>query len=402
MQVRRSIAHRGPDTACGTPGDQALSGVRVVFPAALGPVPFAAMLLADLGAEVVRIDRAGASGVIGTPLADDPRTRGQVSIGLDLKSADGREVAARLIETADVLLEGMRPGKMDQLGLGPDEMRARNPALVYARMTGWGQTGPLAERVGHDINYIARSGALYPIGDADRPPTVPLNLVADFGGGGTYLALGVLAALHQRTRTGVGQVIDCAMVDGSASLTTMVHAMRSSGGWRDERGANMFDGAAPFYRTYRTSDDRYVAVGAIEPAFHRALLAGLGIVEDDWPQHDRSRWPAQRAALAEIFARRTRAEWEEVFRGTDACVTGVSTPAEAAADPELEPRQVFVEWEGIRQPAPAPRLSSSPAIPRPRCGEAADTSEILEALGYSPEEVERLCRVGAAFGGPAS
>ncbi len=377
--------------------EQALTGVRVVFPAALGPVPFAAMLLADLGAEVIRIDRAGATGVIGTPLEEDPRTRGQVSVGLDLKSRAGALAATRLIESADVLLEGMRPGAMERLGLGPAEMRARNPGLVYARMTGWGQQGPLAAQVGHDINYIARAGALYPLGEADRPPAVPLNLVADFGGGGTYLVFGVLAALLQRDRTGAGQVIDCAMVDGSASLTTMVHAMMAAGAWRAERGANLFDGAAPFYRTYRTSDDRYVAVGAIEPAFHRALLEGLGIDPARWPQHDRSRWPEQRAALADIFARRTRAAWVEAFAGTDACVSGVATPEEAAADPELAAREVFVDWDGIRQPAPAPRLSASPAVARPRCGPAADTSAVLSGVGYSAAQIEDLYESGAAF-----
>ncbi|RNL62434.1 CoA transferase [Nocardioides marmoriginsengisoli] len=377
--------------------DQALSGVRVVFPAALGPVPFAAMLLADLGAEVIRIDRAGAAGVIGTSLGDDPRTRGQLSVGLDLKSPDGAAAAARLIASADVLMEGMRPGAMERLGLGPDEMRARNPGLVYARMTGWGQQGPLASQVGHDINYIARAGALYPLGDADRPPTVPLNLVADFGGGGSYLALGVLAALMQRGRTGTGQVIDCAMVDGSASLTTMLHAMMASGSWGSERGTNLFDGAAPFYRTYRTRDDRYVAVGAIEPAFHRALLHGLGIDPEEWPQHDRARWPEQREALAAIFAARTRAEWVATFAGTDACVSGVATPEEAAADPELAAREVFVEWDGIRQPAPAPRLSASPAVAKPRRGPAADTGAVLAGLGYRTEEIERLVAAGAAF-----
>lgn len=227
-------------------GEQALTGIRVVFPAALGPVPFAAMLLADLGAEVIRIDRAGAAGVIDTAPADDPRTRGQRSIGIDLKHPEGCAIAARLAASADVLLEGMRPGAMERLRLGPADLHAVNPRLIYGRATGWGQDGPLAQTVGHDINYIARSGALHPIGDPDRPPAVPLNLVADFGGGGAYLALGVLAALMQRERTGRGQVIDCAMVDGAASLTTMIHAMLGSGAWRPERGANLLDGAAPF------------------------------------------------------------------------------------------------------------------------------------------------------------
>ncbi|TYC09108.1 CoA transferase [Actinomadura syzygii] len=381
-------------------GERALDRVRVVFPAALGPVPFAAMLLADLGAEVVRIDRAGAAGVIDTALADDPRTRGQRSIGIDLKQPRGRAVAVRLAASADVLLEGMRPGAMERLGLGPADLHAVNPRLVYGRATGWGQDGPLAQTVGHDINYIARAGALHPIGDPDRPPAVPLNLVADFGGGGAYLALGVLAALVQRGRTGRGQVVDSAMVDGAASLTTMIHGMLGSGAWRPERGANLLDGAAPFYRAYRTADDRYVAVGAIEPAFYRALLDGLELDPDDWPQHDRSRWAAQRTALAEIFASRTRAEWVKRFHGTDACVTAVSTPDEAAADPELAARGVFVDWDGLRQPAPAPRLSASPAVARPRCGQAADTAEILAELGLGEDEADELRAARAVFAAP--
>ncbi|TYK44659.1 CoA transferase [Actinomadura decatromicini] len=382
-------------------GERALGGVRVVFPAALGPVPFAAMLLADLGAEVVRIDRAGAAGVIDTALADDPRTRGQRSIGIDLKHPRGRAVAVRLAASADVLLEGMRPGVMERLGLGPADLHAVNPGLVYGRATGWGQDGPLAQTVGHDINYIARSGALHPIGDPDRPPAVPLNLVADFGGGGAYLALGVLAALVQRGRTGRGQVVDAAMVDGAASLTTMIHGMLGSGAWRPERGANLLDGSAPFYRAYRTADDRYVAVGAIEPPFYRALLDGLELDPDDWPQHDRSRWAAQRTALAEIFASRTRAEWGKRFHGTDACVTAVSTPDEAAADPELAARGVFVDWDGLRQPAPAPRLSASPPVARPRCGQAADTAEILAELGLGRDEADELRAARAVFAAPA-
>ncbi|WP_326643630.1 CoA transferase [Streptosporangium sp. NBC_01755] len=382
-------------------GEQALTGIRVVFPAALGPVPFAAMLLADLGAEVIRIDRAGAAGVIDTAPADDPRTRGQRSIGIDLKHPEGCAIAARLAASADVLLEGMRPGAMERLRLGPADLHAVNPRLIYGRATGWGQDGPLAQTVGHDINYIARSGALHPIGDPDRPPAVPLNLVADFGGGGAYLALGVLAALMQRERTGRGQVIDCAMVDGAASLTTMIHAMLGSGAWRPERGANLLDGAAPFYRTYRTADGRYVAVGAIEPAFYRALLDGLGLEPAQWPQHDRSCWAGQRAALAEIFASRTRAEWVERFRGSDACVTAVSTPDEAVADPELAVRGVFVDWDGVPQPAPAPRLSASPAVARPRCGQAADTAELLAELGLGEDEVDALCAARAVFRAPA-
>lgn len=381
------------------PGSRALTGTRVVFPAALGPVPFAAMLLADLGAEVIRIDRAGAAGVIDTRLEDDPRTRGQRAIGLDLKSADGAAAAARLIGTSDVVMEGMRPGAMERLGLGPDEMRAAHPGLIYARMTGWGQSGPLALEVGHDINYLARSGALYPMGPADRAPTVPLNLVADFGGGGCYLAMGVLAALLQRAANGRGQLIDCAMVDGVASLTTMIHGMLASGSWTEHRDANLLDGGAPFYRCYATSDGGYVAVGAIEPAFFRSLMTGVGLSAEDWPQQDRERWPALAERLATIFGGQSRSHWGEHFRGANACVSPVLTPSEAAADPDLGVRQTFVDWDGVRQPAPAPRLSDSPPVAAPRSPAAGDTRVLLAELGYAADEVDALVVTGSVWEG---
>jgi alpha-methylacyl-CoA racemase len=370
----------------------ALHGVRVVCLEALGPVPFATMLLADLGADVVRVDRPGPAGELtGLDPADDPRSRGHRSIGIDLKQPAGADLARELIDSADVFLEGMRPGVAERLGLGPEQMQARNPRLVYGRMTGWGQHGPLAQRAGHDINYLSMSGALYPIGPADQPPAVPLNLVADFGGGGAYLVMGVLAALFQRQLTGRGQVIDCAMVDGAASLTAMFHGMLKGGSWNPTRENNLLDGAAPFYRTYATSDGGFMAVGALEPQFYAHLLAGLELDPAAWPQHERDRWPEQSAALAEIFGSRTRAEWTTLFSNTDACVTPVLTMHEASVAPELQARNTFVEWDGLRQPGPAPKLSEfvAPAHSH-RAGRFENTDAVLAELAYAPDRIAEL------------
>jgi alpha-methylacyl-CoA racemase len=370
---------------------QALGDVSVVCLSGLGPVPFAAMLLGDLGAQVIRVDRPGrARSLTGLPLEDDPRTRGHRGVGIDLRSSSGRAVLLRLVGRADVFLEGMRPGAAEKLGIGPDELLAVNPGLVYGRATGWGQSGPRAAQAGHDINYAAIAGGVFPLGPSDAPPLPPLNLLADFGGGGAYLALGVLAALHQRRLTESGQVVDAAMVDGVASLTTMLHGMLAAGLWTDRRGENLFDGAAHFYRTYRTADDCFMAVGALEPQFYRELLDALGLVHDEWRQHDRSRWPEQSRRLASIFASRTRAEWEEVFAGRDACVTPVLSPAEAASSTELRERGTFVDWGGVPQPAPAPRLSASAVIERPRSGWCSHTDQILAELGYAADEVAVL------------
>lgn len=331
----------------------ALNGVRIVYLAALGPIPFATMLLADLGADVVRVDRASAPpDLTGLRLEDDPRTRGQRGIGLDLKRPEGIDIARSLIRRADVFLEGMRPGAAERMGLGPDDLRAGHPELIYGRMTGWGQDGPRSGQVGHDINYLSVAGALHPIGPADSPPAVPLNLVADFGGGGAYLAVGVLAALLQRTATGRGQVIDCAMVDGVASLTAMFHGMLGNGSWTTDRESNLVDGAAPFYRTYLTADGGYVAVGAMESKFYAAMMGGLGLSVAEWPQHDRSRWAQQRSLMAEIFQSNTRDHWTRLFAGLEACVTPVLTLAEAAQDKALLSRSTFVDWDGLVQPAP--------------------------------------------------
>jgi len=286
---------------------QALGDTTVVCLSAMGPVPFAAMLLGDLGAQVIRVDRPGRAGsVTGLPPEDDPRTRGHWGIGIDLRAAAGRAVLQRLVTRADVFLEGMRPGATEKLGIGPDELLRVNPGLVYGRATGWGQSGPRAAEAGHDINYAGVAGGVFPLGPSGEPPLPPLNLLADFGGGGVYLALGVLAALHQREVTGRGQVVDASMVDGVASLTTMLHGMLAAGLWSDRRGENLLDGAAHFYRTYRTADDRFIAVGALEPQFYAQLLDALELAPPEWPQHDRSRWPELSARLAAVFASRTR------------------------------------------------------------------------------------------------
>jgi alpha-methylacyl-CoA racemase len=370
---------------------QALGDTTVVCLSAMGPVPFAAMLLGDLGAQVIRVDRPGRSGsVTGLPPEDDPRTRGHWGIGIDLRGDAGRAVLLRLAARADVFLEGMRPGATEKLGIGPGDLLRANPGLVYGRATGWGQSGPRAARAGHDINYAGLAGGVFPLGPPDQPPLPPLNLLADFGGGGVYLALGVLAALHQREVTGRGQVVDAAMVDGVASLTAMLHGMLATGLWSDGRGENLLDGAAHFYRTYRTADDRFMAVGALEPQFYAQLLDALELPPAEWPQHDRSRWPELSARLAVVFASRPRAEWERVFAGRDACVTPVLSLAEAAAAPELRARGTFVDWGGIPQPAPAPRLSASAVVERPRSAWCGHTDQVLADLGYSRGEVAAL------------
>ncbi|HET6187820.1 MAG TPA: CaiB/BaiF CoA-transferase family protein [Trebonia sp.] len=378
----------GPD---GGTGAQALGDVRVVCLSSLGPVPFAAMLLGDLGAQVTRVDRPGRGGSLtGLPLEDDPRTRGHRGIGIDLRDPAGRAVLLRLAERADVFLEGMRPGAAEKLGIGPGDLLDVNPGLIYGRATGWGQSGPRATQAGHDINYAAVAGGVFPLGHADAPPLPPLNLLADFGGGGAYLALGLLAALHQRGVTGRGQVVDAAMVDGVASLTAMLHGMLAAGLWSDRRGENLLDGAAHFYRTYRTADGCFMAVGALEPQFYRELLDSLGLDHGEWPQHDRSRWPEQSRRLAAVFASRTRAEWEQVFAGRDACVTPVLSLAEAATSSELRERGTFVDWGGVPQPAPAPRLSASAVIERPRSRWCGHTSDVLAELGYTADEIGAL------------
>jgi alpha-methylacyl-CoA racemase len=363
-----------------TPALGSLAGIKVVHLASLGPGPYAAMLLADLGCEVTIIDRTKPTAV-SVPLVADPRRRGQRSIALDLKHVDARAVALDLIARSDVLIEGMRPGATERLGLGPEACLALNPRLIYTRVTGWGQDGPLAQRAGHDINYIALSGALHAIGDPDAPPALPLNLLGDYGGGGTFAAMGVMAAVIERHRTGQGQVIDVAIADGVASLTAATMGMLAAGRW-GARGTNVFDGAAPWYRTYRTLDGGYVAVGAIEAEFYAALLARLGLDPSAWPQHDRQRWPAIKDHFSALFASQTRVHWEAVFDGSDACVSPVLSFEEAPAHPHHRFRGTYTGVAGVIQPAPSPRMhglqAMQPVAPPDR---GAQTAAILRELG---------------------
>jgi alpha-methylacyl-CoA racemase len=368
-----------------------LQGIRVVEIESLAPAPFGCMVLADLGADVVRVGRLGRPGHPVVP-PTDPLARSRRSIRLDLKQPAGIEVLLRLIGASDVLVEGFRPGVAERLGFGPDAALQRNPRLVYARMTGWGQDGPLATAAGHDIDYIAVAGSLEPIGRAGQPPVPPLNLLGDFGGGGMLLAVGVLAALLERERSGRGQVVDAAMVDGSALLATFIHGLRAVGGWQDQRGSNLLDGGAPFYDTYPTADGKFVAVGALEPPFYAALLRGLGLDPAELPgQLDRSGWPVLRDRIGAAFAGRTQAEWVAVFAGTDACVAPVLGLGEAPGHPHNVARRTFIEVGGVRQPAPAPRFSRTPgATPAPPPPPGRDTDEVLAELGYPPGEITAL------------
>lgn len=372
-----------------------LTGIRVVELAGLGPAPYACLLLAELGADVLRVDRPG-GGTQLVPPEQDALNRSRPSVAVDLKSPAGRDVVLRLVDAADVLVEGLRPGVTERLGVGPDECRARNPRLVYARMTGWGQDGPLAGRAGHDINYLGLTGALHAIGTAETP-VVPLNIGADFGGGALFLVVGVLAALLERGTSGRGQVVDAAMVDGASSLVTMVYGLLGAGRWQDRRAANLLDGAAPFYGTYPCADGRHVAVGAIEPQFHAQLLAGLGIdTGEHGPQLDVARWPEQRERIAAAFATRTRDEWADAFAGTDACVTPVLGLTEAPQHPHLAARGTFADRDGHPEPAPAPRFSRTPGAVRGGArAPGQDTRTALAAWGFGEDEVAGLLAAGA-------
>lgn len=353
-----------------------LNGLRVVELAGIGPGPHAAMILADLGADVVRIDRPSSGSAGGNT---DHMLRGRRSVTADLKSTEGRDLVLRLVAKADVLVEGYRPGVAERLGLGPQDCHAVNPGLVYGRMTGWGQDGPLAQRAGHDINYISLTGALHAIGRRDERPVPPLNLVGDFGGGSMLLLTGVLSALWERERSGQGQVIDAAMVDGTSVLLQMMWSMHAQGMWVDERSSNLLDGGAPFYDTYTCQDGRHVAVGAIEPQFYHELLTGMGLQSEELPaQYDRSGWPDLRARFAEVFLTRTRDEWAEIFADVDACLTPVLAPDEVADNPHLAARETMIDIDGATQPAPAPRFSrTSPATPTPPTEPGSDTDAVL-------------------------
>ncbi|MFD5573259.1 CaiB/BaiF CoA transferase family protein [Streptomyces cadmiisoli] len=350
-------------TTAETPPQGPLTGVRVVELAGIGPGPFAAMLLADLGADVVRVDRPGGSGLAVNPTFDITN-RNKRSVVVDLKSPDGPSRVLDLAERADILIEGYRPGVAERLGVGPRACHARNPALVYGRMTGWGQDGPLADRAGHDIAYIALTGTLGMIGRADEAPAVPANLVGDYAGGSLYLVVGVLAALHHARATGSGQVVDAAIVDGASHLAAMIHGMLAAGGWQDRRSANLLDGGCPFYGTYETADGRYMAVGALEQQFYDEFVGLLGIADQAPARKDVTRWAELRETVAARFKTRTRQEWTAVFEGSDACVAPVLSLREAPHHPHLAARGTFTDHGGITQPAPAPRFSATPTAVR--------------------------------------
>ena len=372
-----------------------LAGVRVVEMTSAAPAPFACMMLADMGAEVLRVDRGDRVGR--PPLRPvDPLARSRRSVAVEVKSPAGAQVVLRLAARADVLVEGFRPGVMERLGLGPRECLALNPALVYGRMTGWGQQGSLRHRAGHDINYLGLSGALYPLGRAGERPHAPMNLVADFGGGGMLLVTGVLAALVERARSGLGQVVDAAMVDGSATLTAFVHALRASGDWSDERGTNLLDGGAPFYDTYETADGGYMSVGALERRFYALFVAGLGLSADDLPpQMDRAGWPELRRVFTTAFKTRTRDEWTAIFRDVDACVYPVLSLGEVADHPLTRDRHGFVTVDGISQPAPAPRFGRTPAAQPAGAPEPGEhTRRALLDWGFAAAEIDELADAG--------
>lgn len=377
-----------------------LQGVRVIEIAGIGAAPYASMMLADAGADVIRIDRLERPGDDGEDLIAAGRRlnvvgRGRRSIGVDLKSADGLALLLDLVSRCEVLIESFRPGVAERLGFGPEVCLRANPALVYGRLTGWGQTGPLRYQAGHDINYLALSGTLDMIGLADGPPVIPLNLIADFGGGGMMIAFGVLASLLEARATGRGQVVDSAMVEGAASLATYIHSMRQAGTWVDERGQNVLDGGAPFYSVYRTSDNRFVAVGAVEAQFYARVLDGLGLDPRVLPaQLDRTRWPELRTKLSAAFAGNTLEHWSKVFADRDACVTPVLTAAEAPYDGHLQDRQTFIEVSGTIQPAPVPRFSR----PAPRPGAPVSLGEggrsALQEWGVPESSIDELIVAG--------
>lgn len=371
-----------------------LEGVRVIEFAGLGPGPYAGMMLADLGADVIKVDRIGGRPpLFAASRSTDVLDRGKRSVEIDLKASDGREMALRLIATADGLIEGFRPGVTERLGVGPAEALAANSRLVYGRITGWGQDGPLSATAGHDIDYLAVSGALGAIGD--EQPVVPLNLIADFGGGAMFLLAGVLSGIISARSTGVGTVVDAAMVDGVAHLTSMMHGGIAAGWWTPRRHSNPLDGAAPFYTVYRTADSEFMAVGALEPEFFAVLLRGLSLTEA-WQdrQYDTGSWPQMRRDFEDAFATRTRSEWSEAFAETDACVAPVMSLSEAGEHPHLAARRTFRVVDGVSQPSPAPRFAGYEPTTKPPPEFGSDTASILKELGYTAEELVELSSSG--------
>ncbi len=375
-----------------------LQGVTIIELAGIGPGPFCAMMLSDMGADVIRVDRAGAvrGGDPNVPPID-VLGRGRRSIGLDLKSPDGVEALMRFVEKADGLTEGFRPGVTERLGIGPDDCMARNPKLVYGRMTGWGQSGPYAHTAGHDINYIALAGALEPIGRRGEAPVPPLNLVGDFGGGGMYLAFGMVCAILEARSSGEGQVVDAAMVDGAASLMAFFHGFRAMGVWNDDRGTNMLDTGAPYYDVYETSDEKFVSIGSIEPQFYAELREKLGLDDPKWDaQQTRVDWPDRKADLAEIFRTKSRDEWCEIIEGSDVCFAPVLSIEEAPQHPHNVARGTFTEVAGVTQPGPAPRFSRTEAkIPRPAAHAGQHSDELLAEFGFDDSEIASLRDSGA-------
>jgi alpha-methylacyl-CoA racemase len=379
-----------------------LSGIKIIELAGIGPSPYTNMMLADAGAQVIRLERA-APGAAERAAAQkgpywDLLNRSRPSVGIDLKNPDALELVLGLVEQADGLTEGFRPGVTERMGLGPEACWARNKALVYGRMTGWGQDGPMAMAAGHDIDYIGLGGALWSIGRSDSPPVPPLNLVGDFGGGGLLLAFGMLAAILEAKRSGLGQVVDAAMVDGAASLMTMMYSFHTFGIWNEERGANMLDTGAPFYEVYETADGKYFAVGGIEAKFYAELIEGMGLTGDpDLPgQMERDKWPLMKERFAAVFATKTRDEWTAIFDGTDACAVPVLSPWEAHEHPHNAARSTFVEVDGVVQPAPAPRFSRTPsAVNRPPSPPGADTDSGLAEWGIDEGTIAKLRESGA-------
>ncbi len=376
-----------------------LNGIKILEIAGIGPGPFAAMVLSDMGAEILRVDRSQAvrGGDPDRPPMDI-LNRGRRSIGVDLKNPDGVQTVLRLVESADALIEGFRPGVAERLGIGPDDCLARNPRLVYGRMTGWGQEGPMAQAAGHDINYIALAGALEPIGRAGQAPLPPLNLVGDFGGGGMFLAFGVVCALLEAQRSGEGQVVDAAMVDGAATLMSMFHGFTAMGMWTEERGTNLLDTGAHFYEVYETADAKFVSIGSIEPQFYAQLLRLTGLADDAEfaGQHNRANWPVLKERLVDVFKGKTRDEWCSIMEGTDVCFAPVLSIKEAPQHPHLAARQTFVEVAGVTQPAPAPRFSRTPgAISRPASHAGQHTDEALGDWGFGADELAKLREAAA-------
>jgi alpha-methylacyl-CoA racemase len=368
-----------------------LVGLKVVEFAGLGPAPFCGMLLSDLGADVIRIDRKGARPYLKTSVT----SRGRRSVALDLKNQASINICLRLCDKADVLIEGFRPGVMERLGLGPDVVLARKPDLVYGRMTGWGQQGPDAGAAGHDINFIALTGALHAIGPADRP-TIPINLLGDFGGGALYLAFGIMAAVHHARTTGKGQVVDCAMVDGVTSLMAMIYGFHAADYWKYTRESNSIDGGSHYYNVYQCKDDKWLVVGASEPQFYANLLRNLGLDGPDFhPQRDRSKWPELKTRFAAAFRTKTRAQWLEIMDGTDSCVTPVLSLTEAPGHPHNAERSTFVQLDGVVQPAPMPRFSETPgAIQNAPVAIGSDNVSGLVEWGFDPAEVDGFARDG--------